>query len=367
MAKKTSNKILIEGVLPSIHASRVDRDAGVIYGVRLGGLESKNKRRYEEAAYKKAVDLKLYEGKPCNINHVKEGEQVAAEDRFGIWKNARWSDTPEPGPVADLHYIKSHPMAPRVCEAAERPDLSGAFGMSHIANASSTRPDKDWLVIEGFESINSVDLVADPATVKGLYEQTEKKPMKQTIKAIIESACNFPFQKRLWEAFTKDEDACKRVTEEIETPETDKPADVANTAFDALAVNVVKDGSLSPKDKAAKVDAIATLQAKMLNGEEPTPAPEEKKDDGNPKESVYGVRKASSLCESLKFKPTPVQLTLISESTEPNARQLAEEFCRLSLVKPEQEITSAGRVEPIEESTKPKPAQTAEELAARIA
>lgn len=364
MAKKTSNKVLIEGVLPSIHASRVDREAGVIYGVRLGGLESKNKRRYTESAYKNA--LSLYEGKPCNINHVEEGKQVAAEDRFGIWKNARWSDTPEPGPIADLHYIKSHPMAPRVCEAAERPDLSSAYGMSHIATPSTTRPDKDWVIVEGFESINSVDLVADPATVKGLHEHTEKKPMKQSIKALIESACNFPFQKRLWEGFIKDEDACKRITEEIESPESDKPVEVANAAFDALSVSVVKDGSLAPKAKAEKVDAIATLQAKMLNGEEPTPIPDTKKDNGNPKES-YGVRKASSLCESLKFKPTATQLTLISEAAEPSAKQLAEEFCRLSLVKPEQEITSAGRVEPIEESTKPKPAQTAEELAARIA
>lgn len=362
MARKTKPTQLVESTLPSISASKVDRDKGIIYGVRLGGLESKNKRRYTEAAYKKV--LPAYEGKPCNVDHVEEGKQVKTNDRLGIWHSPRWSDSPEPGPVADLHYLKSHPLAERVCEAAERPDLAGTFGMSHIAEASVTSNDTDgWLVIEAFSSITSVDLVADPATVKGLHESQGHKPMKKAIKAIIESVCNFPFQKKVWEAYAKQEDACKRITEEIETPDGASSVDAANAAFNALASGIATDGTLAPKDAGDKLSALKTLQAKMLNGEEDeTPAPIVKPDETPAKkEAVLGVAGAGRLCESLKFTPNIKQLTLISEAAEPLAKQLAEEFARLALVKPEQEPTSAGRSEPVVES-QIKPVADAKEL-----
>lgn len=363
MGKKSATKQLIEGVLSGISASKVDREAGVIYDVRIAGLDSKNGRTYTPEAYKKS--LKLYEGKPCNVNHVKEGEQVAAEDRFGIWRDVRWADNP-PGPIANLHFIKSHPLAERVCEAAERKDLSCAYGMSHNAYAGDTRPGTDGnLIIESIAEVKSVDLVADPATVNGLFESQGHKPMKKaSIKALVEAAFNFPFQKKLWEAYAKDEDACKRITEEIETPDGTSPIDAASSALNSLAAGIATDGSLAPADKGAKVTALASLQAKMLNGEEIETPIEKKKEDETPvkKEAVLGIVKAGQLCESLKFTANIKQLTLISESTEPVAKQLAEEFCRLSLVKPEQEITSAGRAEPVIESTAPKPVADAKEL-----
>lgn len=367
MAKKTKPLQIVESILPNIRAGRVDREAGVIHDVRIAGLISKNGRTYTEAAFKNATAL--YEGKPCNVNHVEEGVQVKTEDRLGIWKNVRWSDTPEPGLIANLHYLKSHPMAERVCEAAERPDLSTAFGCSHTAGAGDSRPGKDGnVIIESIAEVKSVDLVADPATVNGLFESTGNKPMKKaSIKALVEAAFNFPFQKRLWEASIKDEDLCKRITEEIETPDGASAVDAANAAINSLAAGIATDGTLAPKDKGSKVEALATLHAKMLNGEDETPEPK-KKDDETPtkKESVIGVVKAGHLCESLKFTPSIKQLTLISEATEANAKSLAEEFFRLSLVKPEQEPVSAARVEPVQESTQQKPASNSEELAARI-
>lgn len=367
MSKKAKPQQLIEGIISGLSASKVDREAGIIYDVRLAGLESKNGRTYTPEAYKKS--LKLYEGKPCNVNHVKEGEQVAAEDRFGTWRNVRWSDSPA-GLIANLHYLKSHPLAERVCEAAERPDLSTAFGCSHNAYSGDSRPGANGnVIIESIAEVKSVDLVADPATVNGLFESQGHKPMKKaSIKALVEAAFNFPFQKKLWESYAKDEDTCKRITEEIETPDGSSPLDAANAAINSLAAGIATDGSLAPKDKGGKVEALATLHAKMLNGADEAPEPIIKPDETpQKKESVIGVVKAGQLCESLKFTPNIKQLTLISEATEPLAKQIAEEFFRLSLVKPEQEPTAAARVEPVQESNKQKPASTPKELAARIA
>lgn len=363
MGKKSAKHILCESTLSKITAGKVDREKGIIYDVRMAGLSSKNNREYTPEAYKNGASL--YEGRPCNVNHVEEGKQVSAEDRFGVWHEVRWADKPEPGLVGNLHYIKSHPLAERVCEAAERKDLAGAFGMSHNAYAGDTRPGSNGkTIVESIAEVKSVDLVADPATVKGLFESVGDKPVKKTIKLILEEACSFPFQKKVLEAFCTDSDNAKRLAEEIDAPDAATPVEVANAAFDALAVAVVKDGSLAPKDKGAKVDAVATLQAKMLNGEEPAPKPED--ETPQKKESVVGIKKANQLCESIKYTPSNKQLELLSESTEPVAKQLVEEFYRLSKTLPNKPPESAGHV-PVQESDKSKPAASADELAKLIA
>lgn len=375
MPKKTKNTEIVEGVLSSISATRVDRENGIIYGVRLGGLKSKNKRRYKEAAYRKAIEEGKYDNCPCNVNHVEEGSQVMAESRFGMFHNARYVTSPEPGPVADLHYLKAHPMAERVCEAAERPTLARTFGMSHVAEASETTPGNDgWLIVEGFASIKSVDLVADPATVKGLYEHNEEKPMKQSIQAVMESAINeidLPFQKKLWERYAKDERVAKLIKEEIETPEKAKPAELIKAGFNALATAAVSDESLTPDQAADAVKDVLTTKHTMLNGEAPVPVVPKKKEEEVPEEKesvVVGIKGANRICESLKFTPTSKQLEILSESTQELAQVVAEEFCRLSLAVPEKAPTSAGRTDGTQDHLEEtiKPAANAKELAERI-
>lgn len=363
MAKDAATRI-VESTLKSITASKVDRDAGIIYGVRLGGLDSKNKtnglkRKYSPAAYKNA--LPLYEGRPCNINHVKEGEDARSEDRFGVWHNARWAESPA-GPIADLHYLKSHPMAERVCEAAERPDLGTAFGMSHDGHAKDTRRDSGFIVIESFANINSVDLVANPSTVKGLYESTEPKPMKQTCKQLIEAAYNLPLHAKLLEKFSKsDEAAYKRLTEEIEPSEGASVQESAEAAFRHVIVSVATDAEASEVGKL--VESVRKLQYEMLHGAEPAVV----KESVEVKAESFGVREATSYCASLKFTPTPHQLTLISESTAANGKEIAKELCRLSLNVKETEVKAGSKGEPVKESTSnQKPASSTEELAKRI-
>ncbi len=148
-------------------ASRVDREKGVIYGAKILGAKSKNGGRYPRAA-REAAKAK-YEGIVINVNHPrrdKPGDERKVEERFGVASNIQITDD---GTYADVAYLKSHPMADSVAEAAERKELSNIFGFSH--NAVTVQSDQDGEVVhESISKVRSVDLVADPATTKGVFE-----------------------------------------------------------------------------------------------------------------------------------------------------------------------------------------------------
>lgn len=144
---------------------RVDREKGVIHGVKLLGRESKNGHTYSDPALKQA--MRQYEGAAVNVDHP-EGRNATADrrvfDRFGEIRNvALRSD----GVYGDHHYLKTHPIVEQVLELAERfPDK---LGYSH--NAVVTESVKDGHVIfESVERVRSVDLVANPATTRGVFE-----------------------------------------------------------------------------------------------------------------------------------------------------------------------------------------------------
>lgn len=160
----------------STNALSVDRAAGVIHNVKVLGLISENGRRYLPEAVQKAAGL--YEGIRVNINHPegKPTDQRSAYDRFGKLENIRWVEGE--GLYGDLVYLKSHPMAERICEAAERmPDV---FGLSHNAGGDG-KVDKDGtFVVNEIVEVRHVDLVADPATTKSLQESRQVKTLKES-------------------------------------------------------------------------------------------------------------------------------------------------------------------------------------------
>src|SRR5581483_9249417 len=63
---------------------RVDREAGVVRGVKILGLESRNGRTYLPAAL--AGSIRLYEGAKVNVNHPKGHPQAPRDyqDRIGV-------------------------------------------------------------------------------------------------------------------------------------------------------------------------------------------------------------------------------------------------------------------------------------------
>ena len=146
-------------------AMRVDRQAGVIRGVKILGLKSRNGRAYLPEALARAAGL--YEEAKVNVNHPQgnPGGSRDYRDRIGVIRNvaARSGE----GLFADLHFNPKHSLAEQLAWDAEHAPEN--VGFSHNVQAR-TRRDGDRVVVEAITRVQSVDLVADPATTRGLFE-----------------------------------------------------------------------------------------------------------------------------------------------------------------------------------------------------
>jgi hypothetical protein len=156
----------------SLSPLKVDRASGTIFNVKIIGFDSENNRKYLPNALKEAKGL--YENVKVNIDHPKNDPTDArsAYDRFGKLVNVRYVEGK--GLFGDLVYLKSHPMANRIIEAAER--MPEAFGLSHNAQGEGEK-EGDIFVVNKVTEVRHVDLVADPATTKSLSEAAPRKPL----------------------------------------------------------------------------------------------------------------------------------------------------------------------------------------------
>lgn len=147
---------------------RVDRAAGVLRGVKLIGLESLNGRRYRPEALSAAVAL--YEGAKVNVNHPKEGPLAPRDyrDRLGVIREVEFRA--EEGLFGNLHFNPKHAVAEQLAWDAEHNPRN--VGFSHNVLARLTREGSQSLV-EAITHVQSVDLVADPASTRGLFEEQE--------------------------------------------------------------------------------------------------------------------------------------------------------------------------------------------------
>lgn len=145
-------------------ALRVDRQAGVLRGVKILGLESRNGRSYRPEALAQAATL--YEGAKVNVNHPKGGPYAPRDyqDRIGVIRNvAARAD----GLYGDFHFNPKHALAEQLLWDAEHAPEN--VGFSHYVEARTARSD-DRVTVEEIVRVQSVDLVADPATTRGLFE-----------------------------------------------------------------------------------------------------------------------------------------------------------------------------------------------------
>jgi len=148
---------------------RVDRESGVLRGVKLIGLESLNGRRYRPEALAAAVGL--YEGAKVNVNHP-QGSPLAPRDyrdRLGVIRQVEFR--PDEGLFGNLHFNPKHAVAEQLAWDAQHNPRN--VGFSHNVLARLTRDGAQSLV-EAITHVQSVDLVADPASTRGLFEQEER-------------------------------------------------------------------------------------------------------------------------------------------------------------------------------------------------
>lgn len=156
----------------------VDEAAGVIRGVKVLGLYSDNGRRYLPEAVSRAAPF--YEGIGVYLDHPpRPNQERSARDRIGWLENVQVTAD---GLYADLHLLTSDPATAKILEAArKRPDL---FGLSHNAEGKG-RQEGGVFVVEEITQVRSVDLVADPATNRSLFEG---RSMPLTLKQLIEAS-----------------------------------------------------------------------------------------------------------------------------------------------------------------------------------
>jgi len=146
-------------------AMRVDRAAGVIRGVKILGLQSRNGRAYLPDALVEAAPL--YEHAKVNVNHPKGGPHTPRDyqDRLGVIRSV--AVRPGEGLFGDLHFNPKHALAEQLIWDAEHSPEN--VGLSHNVEARTSRSG-DQVVVEAILRVESVDLVADPATTRGLFE-----------------------------------------------------------------------------------------------------------------------------------------------------------------------------------------------------
>jgi hypothetical protein len=137
---------------------------GVIFGVKIAGLRSRNGRDYPMDTLIAAHHL--YEDAPVYLLHgssrQKRDNSRKHEEHFGSLKNVHTRAT---GIFGDLHVKQSHPMAGAVLMAD-----GSKFGLSHNVRAEMT---EDRKTVTEIISVNSVDLVDNPATTNNLFEEED--------------------------------------------------------------------------------------------------------------------------------------------------------------------------------------------------
>lgn len=217
----------------------VDAAAGIIRGVKLIGGESVNGRIYPPAVLRAAVPQ--YEGAKVNVNHPAGNDPLkprCVEDRIGIIRGVRFVEGAGGGLFGDFHYNPKHRLAEQIAwDAMNQPE---ALGFSHNALLRPGAVREGRCTVEEIVKVRSVDLVADPATTRSLFE-SENPRMDQTQLA----AAAVP---------------------PAEPGKTDAK-DAVKSAFRAMVIAAFDDDALDIKATLAKIRQIMQAQEKLLGGD----------------------------------------------------------------------------------------------------
>ncbi len=232
-AQKAEN--LLEFVTnPSNASLRVDREAGIIRGVKILGTESANGRTYTREAIRDAKHL--YEGVRVNVDHPAAGrgnEPRSYRDRLGHLEAV--TDFAS-GLYGELHFNPKHRLAEQLMWDAEHTPQN--LGLSHNVSGRTTRKN-GRVVVEAILTVHSVDLVADPATTAGLFEHHQTQE-DHTVDPIT------------IEAVRGDTAIMEALTQQIAAP--------LKTEVETLAAKL-KTAEASLKESVAKVDAFEAKAA----------------------------------------------------------------------------------------------------------
>lgn len=341
---------------PDSPALQVDEAAGVVFGVKVLGRFSRNSHgvagatsgtEYTPAAMRKAIPL--YEGADVMTDHPARGDangSRSVRDVFGKLRNVRLEGEDL---RADLHYLKSDPMAGKVVEDVTR--RLGVYGLSHNAASGRERIDRNAgrLVIESIDLVRSVDLVRKPATNRNLWEsdvstETATEPKKTTVRELLESQRKrWSKGRALWaDRLLEMDELTGAIAAPVEVAEPTEPDDALWSGFQA-AINAVlakyESGETDAAGALGKIKELLNTHEKLDAKDEPE-APDDAEDDSDPDKTesekpdkdaaelnkLRREKAVRDLCESLEYTPTkPILGALVAIDTLADRKALIEE------------------------------------------
>jgi hypothetical protein len=301
---------------------RVDREKGIIYGVKIIGNESRNNRTYPQSVLTKAKVL--YEGRSVNISHP--SREKVADDRpfeslFGRLQNVNDDD----GLRGDMPYIKAHPLAEMVCEAAER--FPENFGLSHNAHVDWLVADDGRRVCESINTVRSVDLVCRPATTNGIFESESEGYMDGSQPGGGDGVANLdPAPESPATVKQMFLDAAARIFDEDEGDPADKARRIAQLAKTLLQVEDDVDAAVNGEDAGDDEDeGQESVKEKRARQQASELA------DARQRLAGYERReKARDALEAAKVEPTKARITAVAAlESEDDRKALIAEFANL--------------------------------------
>lgn len=281
---------------------RVDREKGIIYHAKFLGWVSDNNREYLPEAVKKAISL--YEGAKSFCDHPDKANATrSSHDALGIFHNVTIEGD---GAYTDYHYLKSHPMAERVCEDAERG--MGIFGFSHNADGKTEVRDGKTVIVE-ILAVRSVDLVTDPATVSNLWEgrNVAKKKVRDVFAGLTFDVVKRERMKAILEGDSLGKETLMEAYEDAE------PGAALKDGFLA-EIQAVFNSDMDGKAKGKKITELCKAHEKLttepdMEGDDDA----DKKDDDKP-------------ADKKDDKPDPDKKESRVQSTDPAVKQLQEQL-----------------------------------------
>lgn len=313
------NDRLVEALTFNDRPSQVDREGGVIRGVKLLGEESANapphNHVYPRATREKALGL-FRDARVC-LNHptrAQSGETRPYQDGLGVVKDPREEGD---GVYGDFHFNPEHPLASQICWDAEHAPQHLGFS---INGDGDKRRDGGRTVVEAITGLSSIDLVSRPATTNGLFEsrrRTVKKKVRDLIEALKTKRPGYSRALREMADAGIMSDAM-----EMEAPPDEAPAGVDEAGdHEATFVDGVKaaigqvldDEGMSWDEKIKQINAYLKTAKKHTDGGETTAPVEEAEEEDEPDGDEVEESKKRPKAKGRKGKDTSLTESALAQ------------------------------------------------------
>lgn len=285
-------------------SSKIDREKGIIYDVIVLGPTSPNTHgienvekgtKYPTTTREKAIPI--YEGLHVRIDHVKrpgpddkdfDPNDKGCDDQYGILREVRDNGQYM---LANLHFLTTHPLTPRVLESVDR--KLNLYSLSHNAY-SVGRIEDGWFVVEEIVEAWSVDLVNKGATTGTLVAERHKRKgdamktmkLKSFLRETVMPKLAAVQQKQL--KLTLEEDVLPTDAEvSYDDASAADPMEMLAAAFDEAIIAVVRsDGT--KEEKLAKIGDLFDHQDAVITGTATEEADDDEEDDEDDDEEEEG-------------------------------------------------------------------------------